>query len=271
MGGSWANSSFDTGLAAGEHPASMKKWALSILAVILVLAVAAGLYVYVNLNSLVKRGVETVGPKLTKVEVRLASANLSPLNGNGELNTLFVGNPEGYKEPAAIEIGKIKVALKLSTAFSDTIVIDKIDLESPEITFEGGLGGNNLSQILKNLDGAPDDVQAKDQSSGEEGRKYFIKEVFINGGKIHARITGLGANSLTVPLPPIHLQNIGSENKGVTAAQLAKEILKPLIVSATKAGLEAVAGGTTNLRDLGKDAAEQLNKKASGLKDLFKK
>lgn len=249
----------------------MKKWIISMLAVLVVIAVAAGLYVFINLNSLVKRGVETVGPQITKVDVRLGSANLSPLNGNGELSHLFVGNPEGYKEPAAIQIGKIKVALKLSTALSDTIVIDKIDLESPEITFEGGLGGNNLSQILKNLEGAPDDVKSTDKAGSDGGRKYFIKEVVINGGKIHARITGLSEKSLTVPLPPIHLQNIGSENKGVTAAQLCKEILKPLIVSATKAGLEAVAGGATNLRDLGKDAAEQLNKKASGLKDLFKK
>ena len=34
-----------------------------------------------------------------------------------------------------------------------------VSVEAPEITFEGGLGGNNLMDILKNLEGAPEDVK----------------------------------------------------------------------------------------------------------------
>lgn len=251
----------------------MKKWILRGVGVIFGLLVIALVLVFINLNSIVRKGVETVGPQLTKVDVRLGSAKLSPMNGNGELHKLFVGNPEGYKAPSAIEVGNIKVALKLSTAMSDTIVIDEVNIQAPEITFEGGLSGNNLSQILKNLEGSPDDVKSTPdgKSAGEGGRKYFVKDVVINGGQIHVRVTGLASKSLTVPLPPIHLQNIGSENKGVTAAQLCKEILKPLIVGSTKAGLAAIAGLGSNVQDLGKGAVEQLNKTTSGLKGIFKK
>jgi hypothetical protein len=250
----------------------MKKWVFRIISVIVLLVIVALVIVFFNLNSIVKKGVETVGPKLTKVDVRLSAAKLSPLNGNGELSGLFVGNPEGYKTPSAIQVGNVKVALKLSSALSDTIQVDEVNVQAPEITFEGGLGGNNLSQILKNLEGSPDDVKPTPESkpASEGGKKFFVKDVVVNGGKINVSLTGLGGGkSLTVPLPPIHLTNIGSEKSGVTAAQLCKEILKPIIASAMNSGLEAIKSG--NLDELGKGATEKAGKAVEGLKGLFKK
>ncbi|MEO6035339.1 MAG: hypothetical protein ABIQ35_08800 [Verrucomicrobiota bacterium] len=251
----------------------MKKWVFRIAGIVIVLVILALVLVFINLNSIVKKGVETVGPQLTKVEVRLGSAKLSPMNGNGELSRLFVGNPENYKSPSAIEVGNVKVAVKLSSVFKDTIEIDEVNIQEPLITFEGGLTGNNLMTILKNLESSPDDVKPtpKGKTASEGGKKFFVKDVVINGGKINVLVTGLGAKALTVPLPPIYLQNIGSETNGVTAAQLCKEILKPLIASAMKAGLEAVTGLGENVKEIGKGAAEQFNKTTSGLKGLFKK
>lgn len=248
----------------------MKKWIVRIILGLVALVIIALALVFFNLNSIVKKGVETVGPQLTKTDVRLGSATLSPMNGNGELNKLFVGNPEGYKTPAAIEVGNVKVEVKLRSVMSDTIVIDSVNIQAPEITFEGGLTGNNLSQLLKNLDGAPDDVKTapKGKSSSEGGKKFFVKDVVINGGKIHVSVTGLGGKAMTVPLPPIHLTNIGSEENGVTAAQLCKEILKPLLTSATKAGLDAVTNLGSGLKNLG---TEQTGKAVDGIKGLFKK
>src|SRR4051812_22431848 len=101
----------------------MKKWVLRIVIVVAVLVVVALALVFFNLNSIVKKGVETVGPQLTKVDVKLGAAKLSPLNGNGELSKLFVGNPEGYKTPSAIQVGNVKVAVKLRSVLSNTIVV----------------------------------------------------------------------------------------------------------------------------------------------------
>ena len=245
----------------------MKKWLVRIIGIVVLLVVVVLAIVFFNLNSIVKKGVETVGPQLTKVDVTLGSATLSPMNGNGELNKLFVGNPEGYNSPSAIQVGNIKVALKLSSVLSDTIVIEAINIQEPEITFEGGLGGNNLSEILKNLEGAPEDVKPTPEGkpASEGGKQFFVKDVVINGGKINVLITGLGTKAVTIPLPPIHLQNIGSEDTGVTAAQLCKEILKPLLAKAIQAGVEAVAKGE------GKALLEDAGEKVKGLKDLFKK
>src|SRR2546422_1862994 len=91
----------------------MKKLIIRIAIAVVGLVVLALVVVFFSLNSIVKKGVETVGPRLTKVDVRLGSAKLSPLSGNGQLTELFVGNPEGYKTPSAIKVGDVKVGVQV--------------------------------------------------------------------------------------------------------------------------------------------------------------
>jgi len=58
------------------HP--MKKILLSLVVLVLLIVIGGVGYLYYSLNSLVKKAVETVGPTITKTDVRLASASLSP-------------------------------------------------------------------------------------------------------------------------------------------------------------------------------------------------
>src|SRR5580765_941829 len=117
----------------------MKKLVIRIILVAVVLILVALAVVFFSLNSIVTKGVETMGPKLTGVQVRLGSAKLSPLSGQGQLTGLFVGNPEGYKALSAIKVGDIKVEVQPSSVLSDTLVVDEVNIQAPEITFEGTL------------------------------------------------------------------------------------------------------------------------------------
>src|SRR5262245_51586812 len=101
----------------------MKKWIIRGLIGLVILIVAAILGVRFFLDAAVKKGVETVGPMLTKVDVKLGSANISLFSGSGKLTDLVVGNPEGYKTPSAISVGSASLALKPSSVFADKLVI----------------------------------------------------------------------------------------------------------------------------------------------------
>ena len=129
----------------------MKKillWIGIVVAVLLVIAVVA---VKLYLDGAIKSGVEMVGSKLTRVEVKLEKVHLSLLSGSGAINGLVVGNPEGYKTTNAISVGSATLSLQPGSLLSDKIVIRKIEVIAPDITFEGGLSGNNLSKILANV------------------------------------------------------------------------------------------------------------------------
>lgn len=246
----------------------MKKWIIRLVVAGVVLVIVAVVAVLLSLNTIVKKGVETVGPMIVKVDVKLGSASISPFSGSVQLSGLAVGNPPGYKSPSAIKVGSIKVVADLASALTDTIKVNSINIQAPEITCEGGLGGINLKDIQKNLAstaGASKDSAAAPASEG--GKKFYVKDIVIEGGKISVALNELGGKGLVVPLPPIHLQNIGSETMGVTANELVSQVLEPILSGAIKAALEG--GGA--LGEAGKGATEQINKVGKGIKGLFGK
>ncbi|MBI4327725.1 MAG: AsmA family protein [Chloroflexi bacterium] len=251
----------------------MKKLMVRVAAIGLLLLVAALVAVFFSLNSIVKKGVETVGPQLTKVEVRLGGVKLSPLSGSGQLSGLFVGNPTGYKTPSAIQVGEVNVGLQLASLLSDTIIVEKIDIQSPEITLEGSLSGNNLGKILDNLEAATAGEKAgkTDQPAQKSEKKFQVKEVLIQGGRINLSMTMLGGKALSVPLPELRLQNIGTGDQAVTAAELSRQIMKSLLAGVTKAVGEALKDVGQGVKNIGKEAGQQLDKAAQGIKNLFKK
>ncbi|SRR5581483_3621873 len=250
----------------------MKKLIVRIGMVVVLLVVIALAMVFFSLNSLVKKGVETVGPTLTKVDVRLDAADISPFSGSGKLSKLFVGNPEGYKTSSAIEVGSVKVAVKIGSVMSDTVVVDEINIQEPQLTLESTLAGkSNLSKILDNLNASSSEQkQSAAAPAKKAGKKFIVKDVVINGTKVNLAVTGVGQLP-TLTLSPVHLQNIGSENNAVTAAELVQQVLKPLLESAIEAGTKAIASSAKDIQNLSKGTVDQLNNTTKGIGDLFKK
>ncbi len=153
----------------------MKKNIIRLILVLAVLLILVVLGVAFFLGSIVKKGVDTVGPKVTKVETKIDGANISLLSGQGELQGLFLGNPEGFKTPAAIKVGSVRLAIKAGSILSDKIVVHSINVQAPEITFEGSLSGNNLSKILENiqasaaaLGGSPEATKKNEPGAGKK-------------------------------------------------------------------------------------------------------
>ena len=254
----------------------MKKLIIRITAGIVLLLVLAIIAIFFSLNSIVKKAVQTVGPRMMKVEVRLRGASVSPLSGNGRLTGLFVGNPEGFTTPSAITVGDIQVALQIASVLSETLVVEEVSIQAPEITIEGNLSGNNLSKILSNLETAsgaekPDKGNSPAKTAPSE-KKFFVKDLRVNGGQIHASLnTPLGSKAGTLPLPELHLQNIGSRENGVTAAELSRQIMKPLLASVSKAVAERLPELGKGVQEMGKGAANPAGKTVEELKGLFKK
>src|SRR2546422_2170121 len=101
----------------------MKRWVLRGLMVLVVLLIAAVLAALYFLGAIVKKGVESTGPHITKTTVRLDAAKLSILSGNGELKGFLVGNPEGFNSPSAVRVGSVEVGVQPGSVFSDKVVV----------------------------------------------------------------------------------------------------------------------------------------------------
>ncbi len=234
---------------------------------VVVLAVIAVTLIVIGacLDHIVKKAVEVYGPQETQTSVNVDNVHLSLLTGSASVKGLAVGNPAGYKTSQSFAVGTIAVGVDPMTIFSKKIVIRSIRVESPEITFEGGLAGNNLGKILDNVSSAGEangfGNTSRPPGSNASAKKFEVDDLLLTGGKIQVVLTGIVQSQPQVlTLPDIHLTDLGKGDEGITAADLTSRVLSA-IESTT---LETVAKSAANLdqnaatlKALGNDAKKQ--------------
>jgi hypothetical protein len=237
---------------------------LVLVAVLALTVIAAGFF----MGSIVKKGVETFGPKVAKVEMKLDSANISIFSGKGTLKGVFVGNPAGFSSPSAIKAGKISVAVKPGSFFSDKIVIESVRVIAPEITLHG-LKGDNLQKILGNIQastGGGTGGAAINKTGQTSTKKIQVDDLLIKDGKVNFV---LPMGTMTVALPEIHLTNLGKETDGLMPGELFSKVLKAVLNKAI-----SVAGNAKNLSGVtegaGKEVGKLSEKVTKGIGSLFK-
>ena len=254
----------------------MKKL-LKIFGVLIVLLIVGVVCVFFFLGTIVKRGVEKVGPRVTKTEVKLDGATLSLFSGSGELKGFVVGNPEGFKSPSIIRVGTMGVQVVPKSVMSDKVVVHSVKVIAPEITLEGDLSGNNLSKLLENIKGSSEkDKQATTKQEKSSQKKLQVDDFLITGAKVQATMGVLGNTaSGTVTVPDIHLTKLGEGENGITAAELSEKIVSALLQQT----LQAVATQSGNLGKVlsgsikggGTGAVQNIENLTKGVGDLFKK
>ncbi|MBN2141462.1 MAG: hypothetical protein JW718_10735 [Desulfovibrionaceae bacterium] len=242
----------------------MKKWILAGIA-LLVAAVAALVIVAVmNIGAIIKKAVETIGPRITKTEVRLAEADVS-MSGEGVLKGLVLGNPAGFKSKTAFEVDEISIKVDKGSLATDTIVIERIVVLAPKVTYEKSASGDNFQAILNNIKKATSDngkpgEAAKDRESG--GKKLIIRDLIIKDGRVNLAVTALGGEMAGASLPEIRLKDIGEDKKGATPAEVFEKVFaalhKDVLTSAT-----SIAG------DAGKAVEQGLDTVTGKVKGLF--
>ena len=253
----------------------MKKFLLRFLFAILVLAILGLVGVGLFLDSAVKKGVETVGPMITGVPIRLDSVKLSLFSGSGKIQGFVLGNPQGYNSPSSISIAEASLGISPGSLLSDKIVIKSINVQAPEITFETDLKGNNLSKILAKLQDSNGTNKTATTSESKPQKKLEVDDFVLNGAKMRVLVTPLNG-SATVPCPPVHLTDLGKSNDGITPAELAEVVLKAVCDAAAQASQTAIAdiqkGGIHMSGDVGTIVTNStVDSVTKGLSDMLKK
>ncbi len=229
------------------------------------LVLAIGLYVTMQffLGSIVKAGVNKFGPAMTQTRVELGGANISPLSGEGTLNGLVVGNPQGWSNADALRLGTVHVSLEPFSLFKDHIVINEIVIDQPEFLYETKLVASNIGDLLKNIEAAMGGNKAAEPQKDGKPIKMVIKKFTLRNGKV---TLGVGATAIPLPMPPVELTDIGAAEGGITPAGVVFAVMRSVttsVVAATTQALGAV-GGTS-----GAAALESAKQVGSAIKGLF--
>ena len=259
-----------------------KKIITVIVAALLILILAAVLIFKIYGDQIIRKGVIAGAENALHVGVQLDSVGLKVLAGKAELNNLKIDNPEGYKNPAFLELGHALVDLNVSSLLSDTVEIEMVQLEDIHLVIEQkDLTTNNLKEILNNL---PKSEPAEPESKPAEekgGKNLKIKVLEINNVKVTAKlIPGIPGRADQVTLPPIsiRLENIGTAEK-IDMAGLIKKIITEISKGVADKGKDLLPTDMLNsvgdelkkqgveLMNTGKEAGKQL---LEGTKDIGK-
>ncbi len=248
------------------------------IVVILVVVLVVGVS---NLGPIIKSAVNTYGPELTKTNVSLGDVDISIFSGEAELKDFHLGNPRGFKAPEAISVGSVYVDIDEGSLTGDTIIIDKIEVVAPEISYEKARGTDNFQTILNNVNkavGADKSARSSAQGSEKEsgGKKILIRNFIVRDGKVNLTMSMLGGKGISADLPNIHLKDIGRKQDGVAPATAFKEIFaalygkitSPAVTDTLNQGLKALG---SNVQALGESATKSLQTAGeSTQKDLKK-
>jgi len=266
----------------------MKKWI--IVGAVVVIAIVVFLFLGIsNLGPLMKNAVNTYGPRMTHTEVRLGDVGLSLFSGQATLKDLYLGNPKGFKSPEAMKVGSIHVDVDERSLTGDTIIIDKIEVLGPELTYEKTARTDNFQTILKNLKSTTGEGGPSGKGTGKEGdgKQLLVRDFILKGGKVNLALSlpGLVEKGISASLPDIHLKDVGkggappSEVFEQIFAALYGEMTSPTVTNHLNQELKALGldmgslgeGVRKKAEAVGESAKEELEAVTDKMKGLLGK
>ncbi|MBN1931490.1 MAG: hypothetical protein JW786_07775 [Desulfobacterales bacterium] len=268
----------------------MKKWVLmgaGAVVVIIIIVLVLGIS---NLGPIIKNGVNTYGPQMTKTELRLKDVDISIFSGQATLKDFYMGNPKGFKSSQAVSVKSLYVDMDEKSLLGDPVIINKIEVVGPEITYEKIRGTDNFQTILNNIkksSGATEPSKKETAVKQGGGKKLLIQNFIVREGKVNLAVSMVGGKTISAPLPDIHLKDVGKEKGGATPSEafekifssLYKQITSPAVsdlmnkeLKALGSSLEALGGNTLKqVENLGSGAQKGTETVTDKVKGLFKK
>jgi hypothetical protein len=230
----------------------------------LLVVVAAGVYLALHffLGSVVKTGVNKFGPGITQTTVELQGATLSPWSGEGTLNGLAVGNPQGWSQGDALRLGKIHINMEPTSVFKDHIMINELVVEQPEFFYETRLVASNIGDLLRNIEQSVGSSRGEVKTTDGTPVKMAIRKLVLQDGKV---TVSAGTAVFSVPLPPIDMTDIGTAEGGLTPPQVAAAVMSHVTKNIVTAAAGAIAQGGA----AGAGTAETAKQVGEAIKGLF--
>ena len=240
------------------------KWILIGIVAVVVIGLVA---VYINLNSIVRRTVQSQATASLNLQTTVGGANVSPFSGSLALSDVKVDSPQGFEAADMFTLGGTKVDVTYGELRKDPITIDHIVIDKPSLVVEQKGGKFNFKVLM--------DQQSKQPTEGGEPMKLIIKDLQVKDANVVLRpgIPGL-SNEINIPIPTFQLQSIGSGEGAKNGAAIKEVVMLVVTTMASKAAesdklppeVQLLLKG--NVESVAREMATKYGEKA--LKDLTK-
>jgi hypothetical protein len=208
----------------------VKRILLGAVALFALLIAGAAWWLHANLDSVVQRRIAHYGSQMTQARVSVDAVEIRSTDGVGTIRGLVVGNPSGFRTPHALKVGVIEVALDLHTLPDSVVVIKRIVIDAPDVSYEKGNTQTNFDALVHNITqavGTSSSSSSADAGSGS-GRKLIVDELVIRNARAQASASALGGRTVSARLPDVVLRDLGRSQGGLTPAQLGQVVARAM-------------------------------------------
>jgi hypothetical protein len=219
-------------------------------------------------NSLIKTGIEKAASSTLGVPVTVKDIDLSILRGRVAIKGLVVKNPPGYANETLLELGEGVVNLDIGSLMSDTVKIKLIKLDGTKLTMEQKGLTNNLKEILDKL---PKEEKAQPEA---KGKGLHIDRLEIINTNVRVKLLPIPgkADTVSLKLDPIVMENLGTDKKLSTGTLVAK-VIGALAMGVARQGagllpddmVKGIGSAVGGVVDLGKDVGKGVVEGVKGL------
>lgn len=119
----------------------MRKFLIAV-GLVLALLVIAGIYLVVNLDTMVAERIERAGTAVAKVPVTVDSVDISLLDGTATVTNLLIANPPGFSDSPAIRFDELSASIDVFDR-----VVTRLSAVAPRIRVEGPAGKTNIDVL----------------------------------------------------------------------------------------------------------------------------
>lgn len=217
-----------------------KRFLLGAAAAAIVAAIGTAAWMYLSPRGLAGHAIERHGSAATRTSVRLERIEISPGDGTCSITGFTVGNPRGFRTPAAFSADSIKLALDPATLGKEVLVVRALSVTSPRLSYESGDAGSNFEVLLGNI------LRHAGESAGagSQGPKLIVERLVVHNAALSYASALTAGKTVTIALPDIRLSGIGRVEGGVTPGRFAQALVEAMLDRIRRAmSLEAMRGG----------------------------
>ncbi len=260
----------------------MKILKIVAISIVLLLAIALGIAYYSSgkIDAYVKTAIEKYGSESLGTKVSVGEVNISLLQTTATITNLEIANPPGFDDPIAFKAGLIEITLNSKESKIDSVVIDRILLNSPMVFYIKTKQTDNLSRLQDQATRSTKDSQSSDKPGGskDKGReqpRILIKKFDIEKANLSYRDTRIVSTTVNLKLDDIHIVDIDTGKNGAGTQEAVSKIVNAIIPAVKQAVIKSVTAyldvATDTLRNVS-DSAQQLGKEAvTNIKKFFQK
>ena len=205
------------------------KITLGVLGTVIVIAVIVVFLVLNNLNTIIKETVETIGPEITKTDVKLNEVDIKLTRGWFALHDFSVANPTGFDaNRPLLTMKEIVLHVDPDSLMDEVKVVKEIKIDGIKVIAEHkNIRDTNIQAMYDNIKSSLDaEDKAQEETAQQpdaEQMRLMIEKLNFSNSSVELVTEQWGSHRLE--LPSFSKTNLGDTAEGLTPKQAANEIL----------------------------------------------